>query len=108
MFYGNLDWYRDHMVPKAKGSTFAIRLSSERGVRALLETPRVTVGTCHSVKGGESDRVYLWPDLSPSGYETWTSSATRGQVVRLVYVGMTRAKRSLVLCSPSSARSVVW
>lgn len=109
MFYGRLDWYRDHMVSKAaKGSAFACKIVDRFGVRSLFETPKVIVGTCHSVKGGESDRVYLWPDLSPSGYGDWCDGATKGQITRLMYVGMTRAKRSLVLCGPSSARAVTW
>lgn len=109
MFYGRLDWYREHMVPKAlKGSTFALEVADRRGVKTLLETPKVVAGTCHSVKGGEAGRVYLWPDLSPSGYGTWCSAETSGQVVRQLYVGMTRAKESLVLCGASGSRSVVW
>ncbi len=109
MFYGDLRWLREHMVPKVeKSSTFVLKLAEKRGVKALLDIPRVTVGTCHSVKGGESDRVYLWPDLSPSGYADWCDRDTRGQTIRTLYVGMTRAKRSLVLCGPSSARAVTW
>lgn len=109
MFFGDLDWYREHMVPKAaKGSEFALSIVKRSGVRSLFDTPKVITGTCHSVKGGESDRVYLWPDLSPSGYDDWCSSSTRGQTVRQMYVGMTRAKQSLVLCGPSSARAVTW
>lgn len=109
MFYGDLDWYRENMVPKAaKGSAFALSIVKRSGVRSLFSQPKVVVGTCHSVKGAERDRVYLWPDLSPSGYDDWCSAATRGQVVRTFYVGMTRAKQSLVLCGPSSARAVTW
>lgn len=109
MFYGDLAWYRDHMVQKAaKGSEFALAIVGRTGVRSLFETPKVITGTCHSVKGGEADRVYLWPDLSPSGYDDWCSKDTRGQIVRLMYVGMTRAKQSLVLSGPSSARAVTW
>lgn len=108
MLYGDLGWYREHLTPKAaKGSKFALEITDRRGVKALLETPRVIVGTCHSVKGGEADRVYLWPDLSPSGYESYCGDA-RGQVIRQMYVGMTRAKQTLVLCNASSGRSVVW
>lgn len=108
MLYGDLEWYREHLTPKtAKGSAFALNVADKRGVKTLLEKPRVIVGTCHSVKGGEADRVYLWPDLSPSGYDTWCGNE-RGQVIRQMYVGMTRAKRSLVLCNASSGRSVVW
>ena len=109
MLYGDLRWYRDHMVPKAaKGSAFALSIADRQGVRALLETPKTIVGTCHSVKGGEADCVYLWPDLSPSGYADWCDSTTRGQIVRQMYVGMTRARRSLVLGGASGGTAVTW
>lgn len=109
MLYGDLGWYRAHLTEKAaKASAFALAVAERGGVRSLLETPRIVAGTCHSVKGGEADRVYLWPDLSPSGFEDWSSADRRGQIVRTMYVGMTRAKESLVLCGPSSALAVQW
>ena len=65
------------------------------------------LGTVHSVKGGEADVVYLWPELSPSGYADYMSTG-RDSVLRVMYVGMTRAKEGLVLCHPRSERSVEW
>lgn len=109
MLHGDLAWYRGHLRPVFRTSmAFAFEVAERRGLPALTTPPRVTVGTMHSVKGGEGTRVYLWPDLSPSGFATWCNSETRGQVIRQVYVGMTRAKQSLVLCGASSPRSVTW
>ena len=68
-------------------------------------SPRVWVGTVHSVKGGEADAVVLWPDLSRAGMEQWVAR-DRDSIVHTVYVGMTRARRTLMLGAPSGAYSV--
>ena len=72
----------------------------------MTEPPRITVGTVHSVKGGESDVVYVAPDLSRAGYDSWVDRDTRDQVVRVFYVAMTRAREKLVLLRPMSGLSV--
>lgn len=64
--------------------------------------PRLTIGTIHSVKGGEADNVYLIPDLSPSGTDEYMGSES-DRIHRLFYVGITRAKKNLFLCSQSRA-----
>jgi ATP-dependent exoDNAse (exonuclease V) beta subunit len=52
--------------------------------------------------------VYLFPDLSTSGYECWAGKRPdRDSVRRLMYVGMTRAKESLVICEPYKAKHSV-
>ena len=57
------------------------------------------MGTIHSVKGGEADVVYLFPDLSVSGMDEWDGTVEqRAPIYRLFYVGMTRARETLVLC----------
>ena len=68
---------------------------------------RVIVGTIHSVKGGEADVVYLFPDLSRAGFLDWQNYMTTDRVRRLYYVGMTRAREDLVLCS-ASGLSIGW
>ena len=95
-------WLGDHALPRpAKALEFPMRVLRSRGGDALRRRPRIIVGTIHSVKGGEADDVYLFPDLSPSGDVAWRTRH-RDAVVRLFYVGMTRARRSLTICPPSS------
>lgn len=109
MFSGDLDWYVSALTPaQRKGGRFTYPLSvvERRGVHALTEPPRICVGTVHSVKGGEADVVYVAPDLSRPGYDTWVDQDTRDQVVRLFYVAMTRAREKLVLLRPMSSLSV--
>jgi DNA helicase-2/ATP-dependent DNA helicase PcrA len=86
---------------------YAARVVKKRGPDALDEKPRITVGTIHSVKGAEADVVVLFPDLSPSGHRQWEGTAAeRDDVIRTFYVGLTRAREGVILCSPSTPRHV--
>jgi superfamily I DNA/RNA helicase len=104
---GDLDWLRENLLAaRQKGAAFAIRVAEAHGAETLVKTPQIITGTIHSVKGGEADVVYLFPDLSFAGMNEWIGSGTAA-VRRLFYVGMTRARESLILCQPASSRSVV-
>lgn len=70
------------------------------------EKPNIIVGTIHSVKGGEADTVYLFPDLSQAGYDGYSNPKTRDRALRQMYVGMTRARERLVICSPEGNRFI--
>ena len=74
----------------------------------LGRPPAITIGTMHSVKGGEAERVYLWPDLSQLGYQEWMTIDGREAIRRLFYVGLTRAREEVVFLAPSSGCSLVW
>src|SRR5690606_30757694 len=87
--------------------TFALDVLQRGGPEALKRPPNVIVGTIHSVKGGEADVVYLSPDLSPQGFDQYESSRC-DQVIRQFYVGMTRARHTLVLCGPHSPMAIDW
>lgn len=94
---GDLSWLKEHLLPSLKQRmTYPINVVEKAGARALVDTPQIIVGTIHSVKGGEADVVLLCPDLSPKGYENWRRD--RDNVIRPFYVGMTRARESLILC----------
>ena len=78
------------------------------GPGALEESPRVIVGTIHSVKGGEADVVFLFPDLSPAGDAAYQKHGPdRDSVIRLFYVGMTRARHTLYICQQESSSAVI-
>lgn len=119
---GLLGWYAKYFLPE--GFNAALEASARQDVRWLLRTmsadkrkawefpavlwqkrndnqPRCVVGTIHSVKGGEADVVFLFPDISPT-----TSRAiqlgdmeARDATIRQFYVGQTRARDELVVCS---------
>lgn len=108
---GAMMWFMDNLVPsKRKSYEFAYSCVME-GNAAFMEEPAVTVGTIHSVKGGESDSVYLFPDLSASGARHYYSgdSEQRDIATRLFYVGATRARYRLNLVGGHNYnQSVRW
>ena len=100
----NLDWLIDNISnQRRKGLDFPLRVLRRGGLRDLEQTPRVVLGTIHSVKGGEADTVILYPDLSPKSLSEWGEGrpAFKDYVRRVFYVAMTRARQRLVLCGPS-------
>jgi len=104
---GSPDLLADLWAPKKRSSLrYPMRIIKRQGRAALVQKPRVIVGTIHSVKGGEADTVFLAPDLSASGFEEWRGETKRDRVRRLFYVATTRARRRLVLLSASDEQSV--
>ena len=108
---GDLNWYENHLVSsKIKGSEFPLQVlrASENDIDSLREEPKALVGTIHSVKGGEAEVVYLFPDVSLAGAREWNGNNNqKAYVYRLFYVGMTRAKETLVLCAPREDEEAV-
>jgi len=107
----DLDWYMNSVLPaKQRSLEFPARVVRKRGGQALLEQPKVIVGTIHSVKGGEADTVIVYPDLSMAGWREYASGGGDGweSIIRMFYVAMTRTKDKLILCQPYSRRTVWW
>ena len=105
-----VEWYmrlvRGSMRSKL---AYAEAIVRRGGVDALRQEPKVVVGTIHSVKGAAADTVLLAPDISQAGMTDWQKGGTAAdETVRLFYVGMTRARNSLVLLGPSSPECVRW
>jgi len=101
-----IEWWNCRLLAaKKKAARFPIEVVKRRGVSALSEDPKCFVGTIHSFKGAEADTVIMFSDLSPSGWRTWNGTkGTRDEVVRMFYVGITRAKENLIICEPGSMR----
>jgi DNA helicase-2/ATP-dependent DNA helicase PcrA len=98
-------WLSKLSADEQKGASYPVTVYCRRGRKGLLSEPRVFVGTCHSVKGGEADHVYLSPDIPFPA-----ATGNPDSVVRTMYVGMTRARESLSLLSPTPRHqwSVTW
>jgi superfamily I DNA/RNA helicase len=91
-------WAGRVQAQKRNVAAFVASIVARQGAAALEAEPRVTVGTIHSVKGGEADVVYLMPDVSPKWMEQWyLGGVQRDDVLRLFYVGMTRCREELVV-----------
>ena len=100
---GDLDWFQSHLLSgRSSGFTFPINIARRGNPSNLYERPKLIVGSIHSAKGSEADVVYLFPDLSKPGTYQWKSNKKQeaDAVYRLFYVGMTRAKETLVICDP--------
>jgi superfamily I DNA/RNA helicase len=106
---GDLEWLQQRLRRKVKGRVgYACRIVKRFGVEYLEKSPRITVGTIHSVKGGEADVVILFPDVSPQAFREYHSADKdrRDAVLRMFYVGVTRAKEELYLASPCTPQHI--
>ncbi len=105
-----LNWWASRTNDEhKKTAAYPCKVVIARGVTALREPPKITIGTIHSVKGGQADCVYLFPDLSLAGDAEWNSGIAERYdgIFRQFYVGMTRARETLVICAPASTNKVV-
>lgn len=100
-----LEWLEGRLAARWKRSaSYAIEVATKSGRQALEEEPLITVGTIHSVKGGEADVVFLFPDLSLQGWnEDQHSVAGHEAMIRLYYVALTRAREGVFLCDAASS-----
>ena len=98
-----LRWWMERLpVKRRRQADYVARVALHNGVNALMDRPHLIIGTGHSVKGGEADVVYVFPDLSASGMRQWEGSRKdRDAVIRLGYVMITRARETLVICDPA-------
>ncbi|MBK9170714.1 MAG: ATP-dependent helicase [Bryobacterales bacterium] len=99
-----LDWWL-RRLPAGSGRhpvRFPADVAAMHGADALLN-PNIVVGTVHSIKGGQADVVYLFPDLSQAADSQYRRRGTsRDAVIRVLYVGITRARETLYICQPTS------
>jgi hypothetical protein len=100
-------WLYDNLLKKRKDSIwYVLDLYNKYGTKILEETPKIIIGTIHSVKGGESDNVFVAPDLSLEAYNGYASSIReKDNLMRLYYVAVTRAKKRLFLLQPGNKRT---
>jgi superfamily I DNA/RNA helicase len=98
----SVDWLQARLLTTVQQKLeYPTTVLMRRGVQGLVSPPQIMLGTIHSVKGGQADVVYLFPDLSVAGMSEWVQGGERADaVIRQMYVGMTRARESLVVCSP--------
>lgn len=79
-----------------------VRLARERGEK-LTANPRVAVSTIHSAKGTEADHVLLLTDISRQCARSMHFCHNADFEHRVFYVGVTRAKKSLVIVPPTKS-----
>ena len=103
-YKADLNWFHNQLLPnKVAAADYPLAIANNAGLKGLTHQPRLTVGTIHSVKGGEADWVYVFPDLSRSGTKAWRGDYLgRAEICRTFYVGMTRAREGLILPAPAA------
>lgn len=98
-------WFYSRLqASKQKTAMYLMNTVMSYGPDALSEMPKLTVGTIHSVKGGEADTVILAPDISSAMYEAMSDRKGYDNVAKQFYVGFTRSKYNLFILSPHSHR----
>jgi superfamily I DNA/RNA helicase len=104
---GLLQWWSRRIEPAFHARVqFPIAAAFAGGADAL-EAPQVILGTIHSVKGGQADVVFLFPDVSKAGDSAYRQyGPPRDSLIRLFYVGMTRARHTLYICQKESPMAV--
>jgi len=66
----------------------------------LNKDPRIKISTIHGVKGGEADHVLLMTDIAPRTYREMHSLPD--DEIRVFYVAVTRARKSLHIVQPNT------
>lgn len=105
----DVDWWASHLrASEAAKARFPLEVLRQHGHAALTADRRVVVGTIHSVKGSEADSVYVFPDLSRQGmWQGWQPGGpTRDQIVRMIYVALTRARQRVTVLDPAGPEHV--
>lgn len=79
-------------------------IAALRRGESVTDTPRVKIGTIHSVKGGECDHVAILLDMARQTYEGYDGACFDDEH-RTFYVGVTRAKESVHFIEPMTYQS---
>jgi superfamily I DNA/RNA helicase len=100
------DWLHSNLVmSRSRTIDYPLKVFNEFGIDAIESIPIITIGTIHSVKGGEADTVIVFPDISyKASAEKNASTENKDALYRLFYVAMTRAREELIIASPVNPR----
>ena len=106
---GSLEWFLTHLrKSQQKRFEFPLAIVQRFGALELKKTPRLIIGTIHSVKGGEADTVIVSPGISSATWREFVEDSD--STWRMFYVAVTRAKCKLVLLTGEvfKQRQVPW
>jgi ATP-dependent DNA helicase UvrD/PcrA len=85
-----------------------IRTARQRGEK-LGKTPRVSLSTIHSAKGGQADHVVVLKEIATRTWlEMKRSAAAEEDERRCWYVAATRAKERLTIVESTTPRACPW
>lgn len=94
----SIDWLVNFHPDRRKRTRYLAlqRLIRKEGYEALAADPKLMISTMHAAKGKEADLVIIDPDCT-NVVKKNMQTATE---IRLAYVAMTRAKKSLMIMLP--------
>ncbi len=99
----DFEWFRQNLTKQAEVSlNFPLRICDKLNPTTLADEPLISIGTIHSVKGGEADCVVISPELSYSGWREYT--ANHPSIYRLFYVALTRSRSEAHIIIDSSGK----
>lgn len=81
------------------------RMKADRYGVSLASAPKVRVGTIHSVKGAEADNVVLLTTTSGRVVQGEDDAEQHDEECRIAYVGVTRARRRLIVLNEGRPRT---
>jgi len=73
----------------------------------LASSPRIRVGTVHSVKGMEADNVAFLTTIGRRVEQGMEDEPQHDEEQRIAYVAVTRARRNLMVINENSPRKRV-
>ena len=86
---------------------WALNQNNEVDENFILAAPRVKLATIHAVKGSECDNVVLFTDTSPQSHDGLITPGRRDEELRIIYVGITRARRKLWIIEPQTKNNFI-
>lgn len=97
--FGERPWFETQVLQsKAKAVAYPLRVLQRYGITALSAEPAVTIGTAHSVKGGEAGTVVFFPHLSHAQQLALREGGhAADDIYRMLYVATTRARDALYM-----------
>lgn len=75
-------------------------IAARRRGETLVNKPRIRISTIHGAKGGEADNVLLMTDMAPRTFDEMQMDMDNE--LRVFYVGVTRARKTLHLLQPQT------
>lgn len=104
----DLRWLAANLAADASPDVrHVVNTAVRNGAASLAQPPGITVGTIHSVKGGEGDVAFVYPDLPLPALREWLGTPQeQAGVYRQFYVAMTRPRHSLTICAPAGTMTV--
>lgn len=100
----DIDWLCSNIQKsRSNGMKYPLKVLSKYGHEGLNKKPLLTIGTIHSVKGGQADCVIVCPDISAQAAVGCRINISDNDAMnRLFYVAVTRAKESVLIANPAT------